>query len=165
MNEEMLEELIEKRIYFVVNCILSKFIKPTMKIDKVNQLDEKVIDELIEQYGIEAVILDVDDTLRRNMNAIPKCNQDWVDMVKSKLKIIIVSNGIDKNVEKLMQEKGINYIGFAHKPLKKNFIKACELMNVKPENVLVVGDSLWSDIYGGNRSKMKTAIVKDVEER
>ena len=48
--------------------------------------------------------------------------------------------------------------------VKKNFLKACEKMNVKPENVLAIGNSLFDDIYGGKRNKMKTALVKEVED-
>ena len=48
--------------------------------------------------------------------------------------------------------------------IKKNFLKAGEKMNVKPKNVLTVGNSVFDDIYGGKRNKMKTALVKEVEE-
>lgn len=33
----------------------------------------------------------------------------------------------------------------------KNFIKACEKMNVTTENVLMVRDSLFDDVYGGKK--------------
>lgn len=89
---------------------------------------------------------------------------EWIESLKDKIKIIIVSNGVDQNIEKYFKENGIDYIGFACKPLKKNFLKACEKMNVKPENVLAIGDSLFDDIYGGKRNKMKTALVKEVED-
>ena len=48
--------------------------------------------------------------------------------------------------------------------IKKNFIKACEKMGVEPEKVLVIGDSLFDDIHGGRKNKMKTMLVKTVEE-
>ena len=54
---------------------------------------------------------------------------------------------------------------FYHKPFKKNFMKACEKMGIEPEKTLVIGDSLWCDIFGGKRNQMKTALVKDVEEQ
>ena len=69
-----------------------------------------------------------------------------------------------KKIEKYFQEKGIEYIGFAHKPLKRNFIKACEQMNVSADKVLVIGDSLLNDIYGGKKNNMKTALIKEVED-
>lgn len=165
MKSTSIEEYIEKKIYELANCILQKFIKPTIKIDKVTQLDENMIDELKDIHGIEGIILDIDDTVRKNMKAIPPCNEEWINMIKTKLKVIIVSNGIDGEIQKLMKSKGIEYIGFAHKPLKKNFTKACESMGIEPEKVLVVGDGLWSDIYGGKRNNMKTALVQKVESK
>lgn len=159
-----LDELIEEKICELVNCILSKYIKPDITIDKVRELDKEMITKLKKEYGIEGIILDVDKTLRKNMNKIPKCNQEWIDEIKGQFKIIIVSNGKDCEIKKFFEEKGIDYIGFANKPLKRNFIKACKKMNVEPEKVLVVGDSLFDDIHGGKRNNMKTALVKEVED-
>lgn len=159
-----LDELIAEKILDLVHYALSKFIKPDMTLNKVNELDVQAIEKLRQQYGIEAVILDVDDTLRKEMRDIPRCNKEWIESLKDKIKIIIVSNGVDQNIEKYFKENGIDYIGFACKPLKKNFLKACEKMNVTPVSVLMVGNSLFDDIYGGKRNNMKTALVKEVED-
>ena len=159
-----LEDLVAEKLCDLVHYALSKIIKPDMTLNKVNELDIQAIEKMKQQYGIEAIILDVDDTLRKEMKDIPKCNKEWIEGLKGKIKIMIVSNGVDKDIEKYFKENGIDYIGFACKPLKKNFLKACEKMNVNPENVLMVGDSLFDDIYGGKRNNMKTALVKEVED-
>ena len=90
-----------------------------------------------------------------------KCNKEWIDKLKKEFKIIIVSNGKDRNLETYFNEKGIDYIGFAWKPLKTNFKEACRRMELKPEEVLVVGNSLFCDIYGGKKNNMKTVLVKE----
>lgn len=159
-----LEDLMADKIFELINYVLSKIIKPDIRIENVRELDEEMIAKLKKEYEIEGVILDVDNTIRKNMKKIPKCNQDWIDKLRGQLKVIIVSNGNDKSIEDFFRERGIDYIGFAHKPLKKNFIKACEKLNVKPEKVLVVGDSLLDDIYGGKKNNMKTAHVREVED-
>ena len=159
-----LEDLVAEKLCDLVHYALSKIIKPDLTLNKVNELDIQAIEKMKQQYGIEAIILDVDDTLRKEMKDIPKCNKEWVEGLKGKIKIMIVSNGVDKDIEKYFKENGIDYIGFACKPLKKNFLKACEKMNVKPENVLAIGNSLFDDIYGGKRNNMKTALVKEVED-
>lgn len=159
-----LDELMADKIYELVNYMLAKRIKPDISLDKVTSLTEADIGKLKSQLGIEGVILDIDETVRKDMKSIPKCNQEWIEMLKSQLKVIVVSNGVDKNVEEFFKLQGIDYIGFAHKPMKKNFIKACEKMGMSPEKVLVIGDSLWCDIFGGQRNKMKTALVKKVED-
>lgn len=159
-----LEEIIGDKILELAHYILAKFVKPNIVIDKVSQLNGNEIERLKQIYGIEGIILDVDETLRKEMQDIPKCNQDWIESLREKIKIIILSNGIDKKIEKYFQEQGIDYIGFAHKPLKKNFKKACKKMNINPDKALVIGDSLFDDIYGGKRNNMKTVLVKEVED-
>ena len=37
-------------------------------------------------------------------------------------------------------------------------------MDVSPEKVLVIGDSLLADVYGGKKNNMKTVLVKGVEQ-
>lgn len=159
-----LDEIITDKLLDLIQYVLSKFIKPDIILGKVNELNSNVIDQLKQQLGIEGIILDVDDTLRKEMKDIPKCNKEWIESLKKKIKVIIVSNGKDKKIEQYFKEKGIDYIGFAHKPLKKNLLKACEKMNLTPEKVMIIGDSLFDDVYGGKRNNMKTALVKNVEE-
>jgi len=152
------------KIYELVNLILSKIIKPDISIGKVSELDEEMVEKLKTDYGIEGIILDVDETLRKNMKKIPRCNQEWIEQLKGQIKVIVVSNGLDKSMEQFFSEKGIDYIGFARKPLKKGFIEACERMKIEPSKVLVIGDSVLDDIYGGKRNNMRTVLVKKVED-
>ena len=159
-----LDELIVDKILDLLHYVLSKFIKPDITLGKVNELNTNVIDQLKQQYGIEGIILDVDETLRKEMKDIPKCNKEWIESLEGKLKVIIVSNGKDRKIEQYFKEIGIDYIGFAHKPLKKNLLKACEKMNLSPDKVMIIGDSLFDDVYGGKRNNMKTTLVKDVDE-
>jgi len=157
-----LDELMADKIYELVNYLLAKKIKPDMKLDTVTSLTETDVKRLRENLGIEGVILDIDETVRKDMKSIPRCNQEWIEMLKSYFKVIVVSNGVDPKVEEFFRLQGIDYIGFAHKPMRRNFIKACEMMGMSPEKVLVIGDSLWADIFGGRRNNMKTALVKRV---
>ena len=159
------EEILGDQILRLVDYALSKVIKPDITLDKVTDLSADELEKIKREYGIEAIILDVDDTLRAETDMIPKANREWIESLRGKVKIIILSNGIDKNIEKYFSDIGIDYIGFAHKPFKMNFVKACQRLGVKPENVLMVGNSLFDDIYGGQRNMMKTALVNSVEDR
>ncbi len=159
-----LDKMVADKILDLVNYVLSKVINPDITVENVNQLTSEEIDKLKQEYGIEGIILDVDKTLRKELKDIPKCNKEWIESVKGKLKIIILSNGRDSEIKQYFEDNGIDYIGFANKPLKKSFIKACEKLELTPDKVMVIGDSLFGDIYGGKRNNMKTALVKDVEE-
>lgn len=159
MMDDSLEDIIAEYFYKLVTKSLLKVIKPDMHIDNVTEIDENVIDYIREVYGIEGIILDVDETIRFNGQAIDKVNRKWLDMVRSKLKVIVVSNGIDKRIQKFFNDRGVEYIGFAFKPIKKNFLKACKSLKLPPEKVCVVGDDIITDIYGGKRVNMKTILV------
>jgi len=159
-----IEDIIVDIIFDWVNVILQKTVHPDIRLADVTQLTEAEIIRLKETLGIEGVILDVDKTLRTNLNCIPKCNQEWIDTVRKHLKIIIVSNGKDTSIAEFFEERGIEYISLAFKPLSFGFKKACKKMELNPEKVLVVGDDLFDDIYGGKRLKMKTAIIENVIE-
>lgn len=159
-----IEDIIANKIYALINFALLKVIKPDIKINKVTEINEEMIENLKQKYGIEGIILDIDETLRTHMKDIPEVNKKWIDGLKGKLKVIILSNGRDEKVERFFRDRGIDYIGVAHKPLKKNFIKACEKMGIEPNKVLVIGDSMLDDIHGGKKNNMRTALVKEVED-
>lgn len=159
-----IEDVIVNKILDLIDFTLSKFIKADMNIKNVREITEEVILKLKNEEQIEGIIIDVDETLRKDMNSIPKCNREWLEMVAKHLKIIILSNGKDDKIEEFFETRGINYIYLAHKPLKKNFLRACEKISVDPKKVVVVGDGIFQDIHGGNKNNMKTIQVHEVED-
>ena len=159
-----LSDILEEKVYSAVNYLLALKIKPTLKYGKVTDIDEEAIDRLKNELGVEGVILDVDDTLRKDMRNIPMVNKAWLEKLKQSFKVIVVSNGMDRRISDYFSELEVGYIEFAHKPLKMNFEKACKRLGISPEKVLVVGDSLFSDILGGNRMNMKTALIESCDD-
>lgn len=159
-----IDYMIYDKISSLINIAFVKVIKPDVTIRDVNTLNKGMIRLFKYNYGIEGVILDVDETLRKEFGNIPKCNDDWIEALRGELKVTILSNGKSEPMKKYFEEKGIDYITFALKPLRKNFLKACEQMQVSPEKVMVIGNELFSDILGGKRNKMKTALVQKVKD-
>ena len=159
-----LDEILADKTIAILHFMLSKIVKPDIVLEKITELDENQIKEIKQKYGVECVILDVDETLRKDMKSIPKVNKNWIEKTQKHIKIVVLSNGRDKKVGDYFNEIGIRYISCAHKPLKKNFMKVCKEMNVQPDKVLVIGDSLFDDVLGGKRNNMKTALVKNVED-
>ena len=139
--------------------------KPQLKIKEVKEIDYEFVKEIKRTYGIGGIILDVDDTIRKQMFEVPDCNQKWIEFMRKEFKLIILSNGFSGKIKEFCDKKGIPYIGFAKKPLKTGFLRACNEMGLEPQNVLVIGNSTICDIYGGNRSGLITASVEKVKER
>ena len=152
------EDILYDLICNASKYIISIFVKPDMEISEVTDLSLEKIDELIAS-DISGLIIDVDETLRFDSNDIPQENERWLNMVNSKLKIVILSNGMDKKLREKFDDMGIPYIEFALKPFKYNFNKSLDILGLKPEEVAVIGDDLFDDIYGGNRNNMTTIKV------
>lgn len=161
---QMLSNFISKKLSETYYYCIVKIIKPDMKIENVTELTEEMIITIKRKLQVEGIIIDVDETLRKDMKVIPKCNQEWLEMVMKHLKVVALSNGRDNKIKEYCEKQGITYISNAWKPLSFGFKKACKTIDTEPEKVLVIGDQLIDDIYGGKRNKMKTIEVRDVEE-
>ncbi len=154
--EDVLYDLVDR----LARVILTSLVKPDMEIGEVTDLSGEEIDKLIEN-NIKGLIVDVDETLRFDGNDIPAENEEWLNMIKDKLKILILSNGMDGKLRDKFAEMNIVYIEFALKPFKHNFKKALSILNLRPEEVAVIGDDLFDDIHGGNRNSMFTIKVSN----
>lgn len=59
----------------------------------------------------------------------------------------------------------MEYIHFAKKPSRKGFMKAREKLNLPSENIAVVGDQIFTDVIGANRSNMFAILVKPISKK
>ena len=77
------------------------------------------------------------------------------------IKLYILSNTNDKEkVKNIANKLDIPYKSFAMKPFKIGFKKIQKETKINSENIAVVGDQIFTDIIGGNRSKMFTILVE-----
>lgn len=122
---------------------------------------------LLKKNKLEALILDVDNTLIDYYKNLIDGAEDWCENLKSEgIKCIILSNSNKKEkVETVAKKLGIKYIMFAKKPLKSGFKRALKKLEMKPEQVAVVGDQIFTDVIGAKRMKMFSILVKQVGEK
>lgn len=123
--------------------------------------------ELLKKYDIKGLILDIDNTLIDYDKNILEGAKEWCDNLKKQgIKMCILSNTNKvQKVKKVADELNLSYEYFAHKPSKKGFRKAKELLELEPSNIGVVGDQIFTDVFGGNRSEMKTILTKPIDKR
>lgn len=134
---------------------------PTYIYDKV----ENIPYSLIEELGIKMIILDMDNTLIDNKHTYSKDLKKWAkDMKSNGVKLYILSNSpFGKVVQKIAKELGMKYLYNANKPSTKGFKKIEADTKVNKENILMVGDQLFTDVWGGNRYGIKTILVKPIK--
>lgn len=122
---------------------------------------------LLKKNKLGALILDVDNTLIDYYKNLVEGAEDWCENLKSEgIKCIILSNSNNREkVETVAKKLGIKYILFAKKPLKSGFKRALEKLDMKPEQVAVVGDQIFTDVIGAKRMNMFSILVKQVAEK
>ena len=132
----------------------------------VNSVKEITV-EFLQEKNIKGLILDVDNTLIDYDKKMLEGVEEWCENLKTHgIKICILSNtNKKKKVKKVADILKLEYLYFAHKPSKKGFIKAQKILDLETENIAVVGDQVFTDVFGGNRLKMYTILTKPVDKR
>jgi len=123
--------------------------------------------ELREQ-GVSAILIDLDNTLVawRGYEILPEI-KDWLDSVrKNQLKVCIVSNTrYARRLQQLAEELGVPFVNGTMKPRRGGFLEAIRLLGCGLNDVVVVGDQIFTDILGGNRLGLCTILVKPLSRR
>ncbi|MDN7240409.1 YqeG family HAD IIIA-type phosphatase [Planococcus sp. N028] len=136
------------------NFIPSQFVKKVSDI-KPEQLLEK---------NIKGIITDLDNTLVEwdRPDATPLLIEWLKSMKDAGIQVVIVSNNSEMRVKSFADPLEIPFIYQARKPMGRAFRKALKIMEVKRENVVVIGDQMLTDIFGGNLNKLHTILVLPV---
>ncbi|MGI6144597.1 MAG: YqeG family HAD IIIA-type phosphatase [Clostridia bacterium] len=119
------------------------------------------------ETGKRGIILDLDNTITpwNEMELSQEAHVFLKEALDLKYKIFLLSNAKRNRTEAIAQKYAISYLAPALKPRKASFLKALELMNLKNEQVLVIGDQIFTDILGGNRVGCYTILVPPISQR
>ena len=136
---------------------------PNMLLNSVIEITP----EILKDNNINAIILDVDNTLINIKQELSDNIKIWVKQMKdNNIKLYILSNTNNKEkVEKVSNALNIPYVNLAKKPSKKGFLKVQNILQEKPENIAAVGDQIFTDVIGGNRCNMFTILVEPIQKK
>lgn len=117
--------------------------------------------EDLKMKGIKGLIVDLDNTLIPwNQAFATKEVKEWFQlMTTNDIKLLVISNNQVDRVTTFAYPINIPYIGRAKKPLPKVFLKASKILNLKTNEVAIIGDQLLTDVLGGNLVGHYTILV------
>lgn len=126
-----------------------------------------VTPEMLQRMGIQGVICDMDNTI------IPWDDDElapeivsWFESLKAAgFRLCLLSNGMQKRVSAIAHKLDIDGIPMAVKPRKIAFLKALDKLQVRQDEVVVIGDQVFTDILGGKRLGLKTILVKPMGKK
>jgi len=136
---------------------------PKKYFENITQISPK----WLEKQSIKGILTDLDDTLVPYDVPLPTDELiNWFKTLhENGIKILIISNNGESRVQAFCNCLNVKYIHKAGKPKKKAFLKGLELLDLPSENVVFIGDQLFTDIYGANKMQIKSIAVKSLSSR
>ncbi len=132
---------------------------PILTYNSINDIDLN----LLKSKGIKGFILDIDNTLVPHNADADDNAVAWMEKIKQEgFKACIVSNASSSRVIKFNENIKVHAIHRASKPGSRAYNEAKDLMGITAKETVVVGDQLFTDIYGGNRVGMMTILVQPI---
>jgi len=140
-----------------------EFFQPDEYVASVFEIDL----ENLKEKGIEALIIDIDNTLVSwDTKTADKKLLEWFELLEElEFKVCLLSNNTKDRVVKFTETIRIPAIYRAVKPRKKAFRKAMALMGKTPPVTAIIGDQIFTDIFGGKRFGLYALLVMPINER
>ena len=133
---------------------------PDAWMDSTYQID---FDELYKK-GYRGLIFDIDNTLvPHGEPADERAKALFAHLKELGFSCCLLSNNQLERVQMFNKDVQVYFIEDAHKPSRKNYRKAMELMHTDLSNTMFIGDQLFTDVWGANRAGMYSLLVKPID--
>lgn len=134
-----------------------RFFYPYEYVDNVFCID---YNELYKK-GYRGLIFDIDNTLvHHGDDSTEKIDELFRIIQNIGFKTLLLSNNNEERVKRFLKNIDSLYICDAEKPKVANYLKAVEMMNISKEETLFIGDQVFTDILGANKSGIASILVK-----
>lgn len=134
-----------------------RFFYPYEYAESVFTIDYRKLYEM----GYRAVIFDVDNTLvHHGEDSTKEVDALFRKIHGTGLKTLILSNNSEKRIKKFLENIDSPYIFNAQKPKKEGYLKSLEMLNLKKNEAVMIGDQVFTDIFGANRCGIPNILVK-----
>lgn len=135
---------------------------PSIRLDSVYQVDfEKYYND-----GYRGIIFDIDNTLvPHGAPATEEAIQFFKRLREIGYKTMLLSNNKEPRVKSFAEQVGSTYIFKADKPSRKGYQKAMEVMETAKDTTLFVGDQLFTDVWGANRTGIYSILTKPINPK
>ncbi|MGN1032013.1 MAG: YqeG family HAD IIIA-type phosphatase [Intestinibacter sp.] len=111
--------------------------------------------------GYRGIIFDIDNTLVHHGDDSTKEIDDLFQTIQNiGFKTLLLSNNSEKRIKRFIKNIDSLYIHDAKKPNVDNYLKAIVMMNIKKEESIFIGDQIFTDILGANKSQIANILVK-----
>lgn len=116
--------------------------------------------------GYRGVIMDIDNTLvPHGLPADGQAVAFFARLREIGFQTCLLSNNKEPRVEPFARAVGTNYIFKADKPSRKGYRAAMDRMGTDVNTTIFIGDQLFTDIYGANRTGIRSVLVEPIDPK
>lgn len=155
-----------ERIYFKVSQWYNEPVKlsdfhPDHRVQNIGDVQG----ELLNQWGINTILLDVDNTLtNKGSSQIEPSAKAWIEaQINEGRRVLLCSNNFSQSASMIAQELRIESLHLALKPFVFRVKKRLRIGNY-PSPMLMIGDQVFTDIWLGKRLHAKTILVNPLSK-
>ena len=119
----------------------------------------------LRERGIRLVLADLDNTLVPYRELEPPAKLiAWKEELETVgIALFLLSNSRKPDRPRLFAQKlGIPFLGRAGKPRRAGYFQAMERMGAGPEQTVMVGDQIFTDILGASRAGVGPLLVEPI---
>ena len=142
--------------------LLKKYFSPDDFVEKYEFIDV----EYMNMHNKKVIISDLDNTLISwdSKKDTKELNRWLKKMKRAGFDIIVVSNNNEERVEEFCKQLNLQYVADAKKPLTHGFKRALSKLNRKPEEAIILGDQVLTDVFGALSLGVMSVLVKPISK-
>ena len=136
--------------------------RPDMAFYDVYSITPDVLAEL----GVRGVVFDIDNTIAPYEVETPTDDMRdyFASLGEAGIKMAFVSNNKGNRVMKFNEGLGLFYVCKAGKPSPKGVRRCIEYFGLTDDEVLAVGDQIFTDCLSAHRAGIRFALVKPIQK-
>ena len=120
--------------------------------------------EKLARRGIRLVLADLDNTLAPYKEAPTPQAAAWAGELEAYgIRLFLLSNSRKPHrARQMAQRLGVPYQGRSGKPKRGGYLRAMERMGCAPEQTVMVGDQIFTDVLGACRAGVVPLLVEPI---
>lgn len=117
--------------------------------------------ELLARENVKGLVLDIDYTLAHKTTLLPDDEVRALihNLQQAQVQLYVLSNNHHNRVSRFAHALGLPYRANGLKPFPFAFLHAVKVMGLRKEEVVAVGDQIYTDVLGGHLSGLRVWMV------
>ena len=134
-----------------------RLLYPGDYVDSVFDIDFAALYET----GYRGLLFDIDNTLvPHGADSTAEVDALFAKLHAMGFRSLMLSNNGKSRIERFLKNIDAQYLDNAGKPRPKGYRRAVQMLGLPKNQVLVIGDQLFTDILGANLSGLSSILVK-----